>query len=226
MFWILCFSNPFTKGQRKMRNPTWGDEFMMGKWTINSFDLTNNETSTNYSMILMPHMHEDALIGNISWTVDEESYFYELSLRFSGLNRDRFTAFYIQDGHEKLLANVQFTYGDDFRLVSYGKIVNTNITYSINMFTEKSMEITTFDTETNDFMLYRLSKPDLRPPPNPIKKYFYAIMVIAYIYFRNKDQQEREAAQAGNTKNQQNNTSNNQNNQNKGSNKGKQKKRK
>ena len=226
MFWFLCFKNPFTNGERKIRNPTYGDEFMMGKWTIHAYDIENNEQTTNYSVVLMPHMTEDALIGNITWTSDENTQTTELIFRFHGWDRDRFTAFYMENGQEKLLSNVVFDWGDDNLLVAYGKIENSNISYSINMFTETSLEVTTFDRENKEFTLYRASKPDLRPKPNPLKKYFYAAMIIAYIYFRRKDQEAREAAQQNNDDNNKQNTANNGNTQNKGSNHKKNKKKK
>ena len=226
---ILSFKNPFTNGERKIRNPTYGDEFMMGKWTIHSFDIENNEQISNYSITLMPHMTEDALIGNITWNSDDSSNFYEIILRFQGWDRDRFTAFYLEDGIEKLLSNVEFNWGDDLLLVAYGKIFNTNISYSINMFTETSLEITTYNSEFKEFTLYRASKPELRPKPNPLKKYFYAAMICAYIYFRRRDQEAREAAQNNNNDNDndtQQNTNNNGNSQNKTQNKKNKKKSK
>ena len=199
MLWFLLFSNPFAKKLREDRNPTWGDEFMMGNWSISSHDIQNNETKASYQLYLMPHMTEDALIGFFASKDADEPFSYNVSLRFKGQNRDKFTAFFVEeDGSETEITTVEFTYGDNQLLVAFGSFLNTNLTYSANMFSDKTMEVTVFDKGTGEFTLFRGRKPDIHPQQSSIKKYLYMAAIMYYLYSRNKDKVAADAAKQGN----------------------------
>ena len=191
MFSLLLFFNPFSRDTRKYRTPTWGDEFMMGNWSISSFDLYTNETKSDHNLYLMPHMEQDALIGYLK-QLNDLDFSYNLTLRFYGEDRDSFKICYSENEIEKELMDINFTYNDDNLLVAWGTFPDTNITYMVNMFSEVNMEITTFDISNHDITLYRLHKPDIHPQKNPIKQYIYAAMVLFYLYSRNKDKKEEE----------------------------------
>jgi hypothetical protein len=186
MFFFLLFSNPFTKGKRKIRNPTWGDEFMFGNWSITEIDISENQTIGQYNLFLVPHSSQDALIGNLTSIYDGNKEVKELILRFHGFeDRDSFLVKEVIEGYEKALFNVNFTFYDNNLLSAYG--VYDNIIYSANMFSDKSMEITTYNELTGAFLLYRMSKPDIHPQQSILKKAFYTVSFIVYMYTRMKD---------------------------------------
>lgn len=181
---------------RPKREPAWGDELMFGNWTIQSYDLESNENIGKYNVHFKPHPTQDALIGNLTQlSASDEPIFYQLILRFNGTDRDTFKAYYIEDGEEIHITDVALQFSEIPLHNAFGQILGTNLTYSLNMFSFLNIEITTYDTNTNEITVYKMTKPDPMPPGKDFKTSIFAIATIAYLFFRKRDQAAAEAAQ-------------------------------
>ena len=103
-----------------------------------------------------------------------------------------------EDGSETEITTVEFKYGDNQLLVVFGSFLNTNLTYSANMFSDKTMEVTVFDKGIGEFTLFRGRKPYIHLQQSSIKKYLYMAAIMYYPYSRNKDKVAADATKRGN----------------------------
>ena len=87
---------------RPKRYPIYGDEYMMGNWTIIEEDFSGDFLG-KYQLMLLPHESEDALIGKI-YVVKTRRIIEKnnITLRFSGENREVFCFFFCKQKIKKL----------------------------------------------------------------------------------------------------------------------------
>lgn len=186
LFSFIHFLNIFgSKYTRKIRVPIWGDEYMMGNWTVKHFDFASNSIIDTYNIYLMPHENQDALIGNISITTETKKKLYDLILRFKGDNRDGFSLRYkTEDGTEKELTYVQFQYDDGLLLNAFGSIQSLKLSYGATMLSDLNMDLILFDKSSGVSSIYKLSKPRLKPPGGHMSNSWISTMLVFYLIYK------------------------------------------
>lgn len=169
---------------------------LIGDWRISHLTIDQNsfysELPDRYKLFI--EATGDDFIGNLS-LFDESNQAPPYKIKFTKNGDLDYSILYSINGSEfeEFIPHLAMKTGVDNLIQAFGHI-NSTVRYSLHYFSSSQIEITLYNTESNEIFFYHLSKilPPKNPPITTLQIFLPMLPIFIMMYNRGKAQQEQQ----------------------------------